>query len=77
MNQVGKIIELSSSSSKSFEDAIQRGIERAGDTLSEVTGAWVSEQKVVVSGGKITEYRVQMRVTFLLKEPKPDDLRKK
>lgn len=73
MNQVGKIIELSSSSSTSFEDAIQRGIQRADETLNRVTGAWVSEQKVVVVNGKISEYRVQMRVTFLLNEPEAAD----
>ncbi len=77
MSQVAKIIELSSSSTKSFEDAVQRGIDRAGDTLSEVTGAWISDQKVVVKGGKIVEYRVHMRVTFLLKDPKSEDKRKK
>lgn len=70
MDQVGKIIELSSSSTKSFEDAVQRGIARADDTLSEVTGAWISDQKVIVKNGKIAEYRVHMRVTFMLKSPK-------
>ncbi len=64
---VAKIIELSSASSKSFEDAIAQGVAKASDSLSDVTGAWVSEQKVVVKSGKIVEYRVQMKVTFVLK----------
>lgn len=65
---VAKIIEISASSSKSFEDAIAQGVAKAADSLSDVTGAWISEQKVVVKNGKITEYRVQMKVTFVLKE---------
>jgi dodecin len=65
---VAKIIEISAASSKSFEDAIQNGISRASDSLSDVTGAWIENQKVVVSKGKVTEYRVQMKVTFVLKE---------
>jgi dodecin len=63
---VAKIIELSASSSKSFDDAIAHGIARANDTLADITGAWVSEQKVVVKAGKVIEYRVQMKVTFIL-----------
>jgi dodecin len=64
---VAKIIELSASSTKSFEDAIANGVGKATDTLHDVTGAWISEQKVVVKAGKIVEYRVQMKVTFVLK----------
>jgi dodecin len=67
---VAKIIEISSASSKSFEDAIQKGVSRASDSLSDVTGAWIENQKVVVSKGKVTEYRVQMKVTFVLKDAK-------
>jgi dodecin len=67
---VAKIIEISASSSKSFEDAIAQGVAKAADSLSDVTGAWVSEQKVVVKSGKVTEYRVQMKVTFVLREAK-------
>jgi flavin-binding protein dodecin len=63
---VAKITEISASSSKSFEDAVKSGISRADKTLRNVSGAWISEQKVVVEGGKITEYRVHMRVTFIL-----------
>jgi flavin-binding protein dodecin len=64
---VAKVIEISSSSSKSFEDAVNQGIWRANDTLDEVMGAWIKDQKVVVSKGKIIEYRVVMNVTFMLK----------
>ncbi len=65
---VAKIIEVSSASKKSFEDAISAGVAKVSSTLEDVTGAWVSEQKVVVKGGKIVEYRVQMKVTFVLKD---------
>jgi dodecin len=68
---VAKIIEIIASSKVSFDDAIKQGIARATDTVSDVTGAWVKDQKVTVSNGKITEYRVVMKVTFLLKEAKP------
>ena len=54
------------SSNKSFEDAIEKGINRASKTLKNVEGAWVKEQKVVVKNGKITEYRVDLKVTFIL-----------
>jgi hypothetical protein len=70
MMSVAKIIEISASSSKSFEDAIAQGVAKAADSLTDVTGAWISEQKVVVKNGKVAEYRVQMKVTFVLKETK-------
>lgn len=63
---VAKITEIQSSSKKSFEDALEAGIARANKTLRNVTGAWVKDQKVVVDKGKITEYRVIMKVTFIL-----------
>lgn len=63
---VAKVTEIIASSTKSFEDAIQIGIARANKTLRNVRGAWVKEQKVVVENGNITEYRVDMRVTFVL-----------
>lgn len=63
---VAKNIEITASSTKSFDDAIKTGIERASQSLDEVKGAWVKEQKVSVSKGKITEYRVTMIVTFVL-----------
>ena len=65
---VAKVTEITSSSKKSFEDAIQTGIKRAGKTLNNISGAWIQEQKVVVSGDKITEYRVNMKVSFVLKD---------
>lgn len=64
---VAKVIEITSSSSKSFEDAVQDGISKASKTVDRITGAWISEQKVQVEKGKVKEYRVTMRVTFLLK----------
>ncbi len=63
---VAKVIEISSSSSKSFEDAILAGVGRAADTIDQVKGAWIKEQKVVIEGGKIKEYRVNMSVTFVV-----------
>lgn len=64
---VAKIIELSASSSVSFDDAIQQGISRAHETLDNVEGAWIQDQKVVVREGKVIEYRVNLKVTFVLK----------
>lgn len=64
---VAKITELTSSSKKSFEDAITTGIKRATKTLENVTGAWIQDQEVVIEKGSIVEYRVRMRVTFVLK----------
>lgn len=63
---VAKVVELTAESSSSFEDAIEKGIAKATDTLRNVKGAWVKEQKVVVEGGKITAYRVDLKVTFVL-----------
>ncbi len=66
--EVAKVIEVIASSPRSFEDAIKNGIQRATNTVEQVQGAWVKEQKVVVEKGKIIEYRVDMKVTFLLNE---------
>jgi hypothetical protein len=63
---VAKVSEITSTSPKSFDDAIDKGIKRASKTLDNVEGAWVQEQKVVVKRGKIAEYRVNMKVTFVL-----------
>ena len=63
---VAKVTEITSTSTISFEDAIVKGIERANKTLRNVKGAWVASQKVKCEGGKITEYRVDMKVTFVL-----------
>lgn len=65
---IGKTSEISASSSKSFEDAIQKGIKRFAKTIDNIEGAWVKEQKVVVKGNDVTEYRVTMKVTFLLND---------
>jgi len=65
---IAKVSEIISSSSKSFEHAVQEGIKRANKTLENVSGAWIKDQKVKVDKGKITEYRVIMNVTFVLKE---------
>lgn len=64
---IAKVTEIISSSTVSFDDAIRVGIERASKTLDNVTGAWVSDQSVKVNKGAITEYRVNMKVTFILK----------
>ena len=65
---VARVTEITSSSPKSFEDALQQGIARAARTLKNVEGAWVQEQKVVVKGGQIVEYRVNIKVTFVLED---------
>jgi dodecin len=63
---VARVTEITSSSKKSFEDAVEKGISRAAKTLKNVEGAWIQDQKVVVENGKIAEYRVNMKVTFIL-----------
>jgi flavin-binding protein dodecin len=63
---IAKIIEISSDSDISFQDAIEQGIRRAEQTLKNVRGAWIAEQKLGVEGGRITTYRVIMRVSFEL-----------
>lgn len=63
---VAKILEISTRSDKSFEDAIRQGIARANETVKHVQGAWIEEQKVVVHEGEITAFEVIMKVTFLL-----------
>lgn len=63
---VAKVIEVSSTSTTSFEDAINQGLTRACDTISNVRGAWIKEQKVKVENGKISAYLVNMQVTFVL-----------
>lgn len=65
---VARVTEITSSSTKSFEDAIQSGIARACDTLTNVEGAWVQEQTITVDNGKIASYRVNMKVTFVLND---------
>ncbi len=63
---VAKVIEVTAASAKGLEDAIQQGMTKAADTLENVEGAWVQEIKVVAKDGKISEWRVNMKVTFVL-----------
>jgi flavin-binding protein dodecin len=63
---VAKVSEISATSTKSFEDAIQQGLVRASKTLRHVRGAWIKEQHVHCDEGRITEYQVNMMVTFVL-----------
>jgi flavin-binding protein dodecin len=65
---VAKVSEISATSPKSFEDAIQSGLTRAAKTLRNIRGAWIKEQHVRCDGGRITEYQVNMMVTFVLDE---------
>ncbi len=64
---VAKTSEITSASSKSFEDAIREGIRKMSKTVDNIEGAWVKEQKVVVKDGEVDEYRVTMKVTFIVK----------
>jgi len=63
---IARITEISSTSTKSFDDAIQNGVRRAAKTLKNVTSAWVADHEVAVSKGKISEYKVRLKVTFVL-----------
>ncbi|MGM0585416.1 MAG: dodecin family protein [Pseudomonadota bacterium] len=63
---VARITEISSASPKSFEEAVTNGIARANQSLRNVKGAWVKDQEVVVENGKVVEFRVHMKVTFVL-----------
>ena len=63
-----RVTELIAASTKSFEDAIQVGVTRAVKTLKNVEGVWVASQKCVIKDGKIAEYRVDLKVTFILEE---------
>ena len=65
---VARVTEITSSSSKSFDDAIRVGLARANKTLENVSGAWIKGQEVVAKDGEITEYRVRMKITFVLKD---------
>jgi hypothetical protein len=63
---VAKVSEISATSAKSFEDAIQQGLARASKTLRHIRSAWIKEQHVRCQDGTITEYQVNMMVTFVL-----------
>jgi len=66
---VARVTEIKASSTKSFDDAIKVGVARAQKTLTNVRGAWIENQEVVIDeNGQITEYRVQMKVTFILED---------
>lgn len=63
---VAKISEITATSDKSFADAIRMGIKRASKTLKNITSAWIADQEVMIDKGKVTGYRVRMRITFVL-----------
>ena len=65
---VAKTIEITSGSRKSFDDAMRSGLKTAGKTLKGISGAWIRDQQVLVVANKVTEYRVRMRVTFVLED---------
>ena len=64
---VARVTEIIASSKDSFEDATRKGVKRASKTLNNVTGAWVKDQRVIVKNGRVAEYRVVLKVTFILK----------
>lgn len=65
---VARVTEIIASSPTSFEDAVAAGVSRATETLQNVSGAWIKEQKVVIEAGAVVEYRVDMKVTFVLND---------
>ena len=65
---VAKVTEITASSTESFDDAVRQGLARADKTLNGIKGAWVQEMTVDYADGKIKEYRVNMKVTFVLKD---------
>jgi len=65
---VAKVTEITASSTKSFEDALQEGIRRASKTLENVQSAWVQDHEVDITDGKITRYKVRMKITFVLND---------
>jgi flavin-binding protein dodecin len=69
---VAKNIEITSTSTVSFEDAVTKGIERAAKTINNLRGAWIKEQKLKIENGKVAEYTVMMILTFVLSEDTAD-----
>ena len=65
---VAKVTEITASSTKSFEDALQEGIKRASKTLENIQSAWVQDHEVDITDGKITRYKVRMKITFVLND---------
>lgn len=64
---IAKIIEVSASSTVGFEDAVSSGIAKAAETVSGISGAWVKDMKVKVRDGKVSEWRVHLSITFIVK----------
>lgn len=65
---IARVTEISATSTKSFDDAVEKGVERASDTLRNVVSAWVKEQSVKVENGKVAHYQVNLMVTFVLED---------
>jgi flavin-binding protein dodecin len=65
---IAKVTEIIASSKKSFDDAINQGVKRANKTLKNIKGAWVKDQQVEISNGKVTGYKVVLKITFVLKD---------
>ena len=64
---VARTTEITASSAKSFDDAMDIGVARAAETLKNLTGAWIKDQEIVIKDGKISSYKVRLMVTFVLK----------
>ncbi|MGJ8619234.1 MAG: dodecin family protein [Methylophilaceae bacterium] len=67
MSSVAKVIEIIASSEKGFDDAVQNGIAKASESVKNITSAWIQDQSVKVKDGKVTKYRVVLKVTFVVK----------
>jgi len=67
---VAKVTEITATSKKSFEDAVEQGVKRAAETLKHIATAWIADQEVIVANGKIKEFKVRMKVTFVLDQAK-------
>ena len=63
-----KVIEISAASPESFEEAINNGLQEAAKSVRNIQGAWIKEQKVTTDGGQVKEYRVDLKVTFLVEQ---------
>lgn len=63
---IAKVMEITAESNQSFDDAIKKGIGRAAETVKNIQGAWIKEQKLICKNNKISSYRVDMKVTFVL-----------
>jgi len=71
---IARVTEISSTSTKSFEDAIQSAVSRATQTLRNVRSAWVKEQQIKIDNGKIVEYQVNLMITFVLEDGDQGDI---